>query len=73
MIYFVVLAPSGFQVTREPYDSHYVTSSLLPSLEDFWTGIVLPAFEERDNIGLERLYLGWIPIVPPTKRTLVEG
>jgi hypothetical protein len=57
-IYFVVLSPSGFQVTVEPYDPVYVAQSLLPCLVDFWKNQVLPAFEERDR---ERCDVGWVP------------
>jgi hypothetical protein len=30
-VYFVVLAPSAYQMTVEPYDPVYVTQSLLPA------------------------------------------
>lgn len=60
-VYFVVLAPSGYQVTVEPYDPVYVTQSLLPALIDFWTHQVVPAFEERDQMGKEKVPIGWIP------------
>ena len=60
-IYFVVLSPTGFQVTVEAYDPIYVTQSLLPSLLHFWNHIVLPAFEERDSLGKDNVSVGWVP------------
>jgi hypothetical protein len=60
-VYFIVLAPNGFQVTVEPYDPVYVTQSLLPSLVDFWHQQVLPALEERDLVGKDNVPVGWIP------------
>ena len=60
-VYFIVLSPSGFHVIVEPYDPVYVTQSLLPSLLDFWHQQVLPAFEERDQLGRDNVPTGWIP------------
>ena len=60
-VYFVVLSPSGYQVTVEPYDPVYVTQSLLPTLIEFWNKQVLPAFEERDQLGPENVPIGWVP------------
>jgi hypothetical protein len=37
------------------------TQSLLPALVDFWHNHVLPAFEERDRVGVESVGMGWIP------------
>ena len=53
-----------------PYDPVYVTQSLLPTLIDFWNQQVLPAFEERDQIGRDNLPVGW---VPSKKRKVDEG
>ena len=39
----------------------YVSQSLLPSLLDFWHQQVVPAFEERDQLGRERAPVGWVP------------
>jgi hypothetical protein len=64
LIYFVVLAPSGVQITVEPYDPAYVTQSLLPSLVDFWENSVLSAFEERDGGCYE---VGWLPSKRPRR------
>lgn len=44
-----------------PYDALYVTQQLLPNLVDFWQHSVLPAFVERDRIGPDGVYVGWIP------------
>ena len=60
-VYFIVLSPSGFQVSVEPYDAVYVSQSLLPALVDFWHNQVVPAFEERDRMGRDRAPVGWIP------------
>lgn len=60
-VYFVVLSPSGFQVTVEPYDPVYVTQSLLPSLLEFWEHHVIPALEERDRLGKDNVPVGWVP------------
>ena len=75
-MYFVVLAPSGFSVTVEPYDEEratfccvrkctcpdYVQSSLLPALLDFWTDHLVPAFEEREaRSATEQVPVGWVP------------
>ena len=60
-VYFIVLSPSGFHVIVEPYDPVYVTQSLLPNLLDFWHQQVLPAFEERDQLGKDNVPIGWIP------------
>ena len=49
-IYFVVLSPTGFSVTVEPYDDHYARSSLLPALLNFWHNHVVPAFREREAL-----------------------
>lgn len=61
MCYFVVLSPSGYHVTIEPYDAVYTTQSLLQSLISFWHDKVLPAFEERDSMDKGKLYIGWLP------------
>lgn len=59
-MYFVVLSPSGFEVTLVPYDSEYCERSLIPCLVDFWTHTVLPAFEARDVAG-STVDFGWLP------------
>jgi hypothetical protein len=66
-----VLAPSGFQVTVEPYDPVYVTQSLLPTLIDFWTQQVLPAFEERDQ--MDHVPVGWIPTSARRRKPVTDG
>ena len=60
-VYFAVLAPIGLQVQIIPYDALYVTQHLLPSLVDFWSNQVLPAFAERDRLGPDGVYVGWLP------------
>jgi hypothetical protein len=59
--YFIVLAPSGYQVILEPYDPIYVCQSLLPTLQKYWFDVVIPAFDERDKLGKENVYPGWLP------------
>ena len=73
VVYFVVLSPSGFQVSVEPYDPVYMTQSLLPALLDFWNQQVLPAFEERDQIGRENVPVGWIPAGARRRKPTSEG
>lgn len=60
-IYFLVLTPTGFQVSIDTYDPTYTTQSLVPSLVHFWRHVVLPAFRERDEIGCENVPIGWMP------------
>ena len=69
-VYFVVLSPSGFQVTVEPYDPVYVTQSLLPSLLEFWEQNVIPALEERDRLGKDNVPVGWVPSFLRKRRSL---
>ena len=71
-IYFIVLSPTGIQVSVEPYDPVYVTQSLLPALVDFWHNHVLPAFEERDRMGIENVGVVWIP-ADAAARTMQVG
>jgi hypothetical protein len=61
LVYFVVLAPTGLQIQTVPYDKQYVNQTLLPNLIDFWHNHVLPAFAERDSLGPDGVYPGWIP------------
>ena len=61
MCYFVVLSPSGMFITTEVYDAVYTTQSLLQSLLKFWHYRVIPAFEERDHIEKDKVFVGWIP------------
>ena len=61
LCYFVVLAPTGYHVIVEPYDPIYTCQSLLPSLHRYWFESVIPAFEERDQLGKENVYPGWLP------------
>jgi hypothetical protein len=61
LCYFVVLAPTGYHVIVEPYDPIYTCQSLLPSLHRYWFDAVIPAFEERDRLGKEKVYPGWLP------------
>lgn len=39
----------------------YMMQQLLPSLVDFWHNMVVPAFEQRDRMGMESVQFGWIP------------
>ena len=66
--YFIVLAPTGYQVILEPYDPIYTCQSLLPSLQRYWFDVVLPAFDERDRLGKENVFPGWLPCVQSAKR-----
>jgi hypothetical protein len=66
--YFIVLAPTGYQVILEPYDPIYTCQSLLPSLQRYWFDVVLPAFDERDRLGKENVFPGWLPSAPIAKR-----
>jgi hypothetical protein len=61
LVYFVVLAPTGLQIQTVPYDKQYVNQTLLPNLIDFLHNHVLPAFAERDSLGPDVVYPGWIP------------
>lgn len=82
-IYFLVLTPSGFQVSVDTYDPTYTTQSLVPSLVNFWRDVVIPAFRERDRIGHENVSVGWLPnlhslgpaagdAAPPAKRPRLD-
>lgn len=57
----MVLSPTGYHVQVLDYDPVYATQQLLPSLVDFWHNLVLPSFEQRDRIGIDHTYFGWIP------------
>lgn len=72
-VFFAVLAPTGLQIQKIPYDGLYVTQHLLPSLVDFWCNQVVPAFAERDRLGPDGVYIGWLPEESARKRPLVTG
>lgn len=61
LVYFVCLSPTGYHVQAVDYDPVYVTQQLLPSLVDFWHNMVVPAFEQRDRMGMDGVQFGWIP------------
>jgi len=50
---FVVWTPSQTQVSRYFFDSEYWSKSLLPSLEDFYFNLLLPALVAKQNVGVE--------------------
>lgn len=61
--FFVVLSPTGYEVTVVPFDALY-TTQLVSTLSEFWDRQVIPAFRARDEIIRQDPSLipfGWLP------------
>ena len=62
-VYFVVLSPSGYEVTVEPVDPCY-TAQLVDRLQCYWHDEVITAFEQRDELlrtNPGAVTFGWLP------------